>query len=90
MNEEMELKENEWYIYRFGKQDWLIKRIKTVLFGFKIYEGYISKREQKNFIKFAYEHYLNPIIVFNKFIVDDVLCEIDINIRYKNKRGDEK
>jgi len=91
MNEEMELKENEWYIYRFGKQDWLIKRIKNVLFGFKIYGGYISKREQKYFIKFAYEHYLNPIVVFNKFIVDDILCEIDINIKHiKIKGGNEK
>ena len=80
MNEEIELKENEWYIYRFGKQDWLIKRIKTELFGFKIYGGYISKKEQKDFTKFAYERYLNPIIVFNKFIVDDTLYEIDIKI----------
>jgi len=82
----MEIEDNKWYAVNFGRKTWLIKRIKTVLFGFKIDESYYSKSEQKKFVKFADERYLHPVIVFNKFIVDDIIYkEINISIEYKKE-----
>jgi len=80
----MDIEDNTWYVHKFCRKTWVIKRIRNVLFGFKIDENYYSKREQKEFVKFAYKRYLHPVIVFNKFIVDDIIYkEIDINIEYK-------
>ena len=82
----MEIEDNKWYAVNFERKTWLIKRIKTVLFGFKIDESYYSKSEQKKFVKFADERYLHPVIVFNKFIVDDIIyMEININVEYKKE-----
>jgi len=82
----MEIEENKWYPVNFGRRTWVIKRIGKVLFGFKINESYYSKREQKKFVQFANERYLYPIIVFNKFIVDDIIyMEININVEYKKE-----
>jgi len=82
----MEIEENKWYPVNFGRKTWVIKRIGKVLFGFKIDENYYSKREQKKFVQFANERYLYPVIVFNKFIVDDIIYkEINISIEYKKE-----
>ena len=78
------LDDNTWYYVKFGRKKWLIKRINSILFGFKADESYYSKKEQKEFVKFSYKRYLHPIIVFNKFIVDDIIYkEIDITIEHK-------
>jgi len=83
---EVDLNDNEWYVYRFGKKMWLIKRMGSLLFGFKVEDKYYSKSEQKKFVKFAYERYLHPIILFNKFIVDDIIAKkINIIIDYKKE-----
>jgi len=82
----MEIEENKWYPVNFGRRTWVIKRIGKILFGFKIDESYYSKREQKKFVQFANERYLYPVIVFNKFIVDDIIyMEININVEYKKE-----
>jgi len=84
---EMEIEDNRWYAVNFGRKTWVIKRIGSVLFGFKIDESYYSKREQKKFVKFAEERYLYPVIVYNKFKVDDIIY-IEININAKYKKGE--
>jgi len=85
---ETDLEDNEWYTYKFGRNTWLIKRLNTLLFGFKINEKYYSKREQKEFVKFATERYLHPIILFNYFVADEIFAKkVNITIDYKK---DEK
>jgi len=86
MNIEIDLEDNKWYVYKFGKNTWLIKRLKSLLFGFKIDEKYYTKREQKEFVKFASERYLEPIILFNYFVVDEIIAKkINIIIDYKKE-----
>jgi len=88
-NIEIDLDDNEWYVYKFGKSLWLIKRLNTILFGFKVNEKYYTKREQKEFVNFVYKRYLHPVILFNKFIVDDIIAKkINIIIDYK-RQGDK-
>jgi len=86
MNIEIDLEDNKWYVYKFGKNTWLIKRLQSLLFGFKIDEKYYTKREQKEFVKFASERYLEPIILFNYFVVDEIIAKkINIIIDYKKE-----
>ena len=81
---EIDLEDNKWYAYKFGRSTWLIKRLNTLLFGFKIDERCYSKREQKEFVKFATERYLQPIILFNYFVADEIFAKkINIIIDYK-------
>jgi len=85
---ETDLEDNKWYMYKFGRDTWLIKRLNSLLFGFKINEKYYSKREQKEFVKFANERYLQPIILFNYFVVDEIFAK-KINIVIDNKKEGE-
>ena len=83
---EIDLEDNKWYVYKFSKNTWLIKRLQSLLFGFKINEKYYTKREQKEFVKFASERYLEPIILFNYFVVDEIIAKkINIIIDYKKE-----